>query len=388
MFVDDFHNGRSVGNASGIDFAQAGSGGVALFSRSKESRITYPYKDGFPREGYLEMDVLVDRAYSYSNFKLNDNIPCALLFTTDIQGGDVTWPGSAWLRACKDGTITFHIAGEKHEPGHKDKYKLEAKRTEFRFGAWARIGIGFGSAGSYIVLNGKIVAANPAHTQELGGGGTQQRSLGQPTIGEATSSFWRNNQHDGGFEGTVARVWVGGTQLKKPTEAPARKPTEAQVQNRQGHTKTACNPEDICKAFDLKIGFSAKPQAPTEVSGSFMGFPVEGVTANTTNSLSYDITPANLSLLTAKSYKIVLNARIELEEHSSARMGWLPLPIVVETKRIDKTVEIHVKKANGFREKGQVPLAELRAYQAGLGVTKTIKSAKPSVSIVSITEDP
>lgn len=150
----------------------------------------------------------------------------------------------------------------------------------------------------------------------------------------------------------------------------------------------SCKPENVCKAFDLKIGFSTKPQAPTEVSGSFMGFPVEGVTANTTNSLSYDVTPSNLSVLTAKSYKIALNARIELEEHTSARMGWLPIPVVIETKKIDKAVEIHVKKANGFRDKGQVPLAELKAYRAGLGVTTTIASAKPSVSIVSITEDP
>lgn len=158
-------------------------------------------------------------------------------------------------------------------------------------------------------------------------------------------------------------------------------------QGREAPQDTVCNPESVCKAFDLKIGFSAKPQAPTEVSGSFAGFPVEVVAANTTNSLSYDITPSNLSLLTGKSYKIVLKAQIELEEHTSARMGWLPLPVVVKTKTIDKIVEIHVRKANGYRDKGQVPLAELKAYRAGLGVTTTIESAKPSVLIVSITED-
>ncbi|MBP2231675.1 hypothetical protein J2847_004994 [Azospirillum agricola] len=212
LFVDDFNTHASRGNPYGVSFQGSGSEKRAVFKQKSESRIVYPFSEGFPREGTLEIDIRVDRGYSYSNFSLNEDNSCALIFTTDAQGGDVTWPGSAWLTVCKNGDVTFHIAGEKYEAGHKQKYKLQALGTDFRFGEWMRIGVSFGSGGRFIKVNGNIVASDRSQTQRLGGGGTHERSLGQPTIGEATSSFWKNNQHDGGFEGAVRRVWVATSQ--------------------------------------------------------------------------------------------------------------------------------------------------------------------------------
>lgn len=210
--IYDFIDGGPVsgwrGKAHGVTFGD----GVAKLSQMRESRIAYSYARGFPREGFMEMLVRVDEGYRYSHGSLMTQQSCALIFTTDVQGGDVTWLGSAWLYACANGDITFHLAGAKFKEGWEDRFRLKAQGTPFRFGEWARVGIAFGEEGQYILLNGVVVAANPDNRQKLDGGGNERGPQDQPTIGESVSSLWGNNQHEGGFDGAVAKVWVASTQ--------------------------------------------------------------------------------------------------------------------------------------------------------------------------------
>lgn len=203
---DDFRaSARTAGIGHGVTQLKGANGG-ANFSRRRESRIVYPYgATRLPRAGTLEWLINVSSGYFYSGGKLTEGAACALIFTTDIQNGDVTWPGSAWLYACGNGDIRFHIAGARYEAGGRPEFRLEAKATDFRFGQWHRLGVSFGDQGRFIMLDGKSVAGDVAMTQELGAGGTHQAAIDNPTIGESVSGFWPNNQHEGGFEGTLAR---------------------------------------------------------------------------------------------------------------------------------------------------------------------------------------
>jgi hypothetical protein len=74
-----------------------------------------------------------------------------------------------------------------------------------RYGEWHRLGVSYGNLGRAIMLDGVAVASDAGMTQALGAGGTHTASIDHPTIGESVSGFWPNNQHEGGFEGTVAR---------------------------------------------------------------------------------------------------------------------------------------------------------------------------------------
>lgn len=203
---DDFTASvKTVGIGHGVQLAKGPNGG-ASFSRRRESRIVYPYgATRLPRSGTLEWVINVSGGYFYSGGRLTENAACALIFTTDIQNGDVTWPGSAWLYVCGNGDIRFHIAGAKYEAGGRPEFRLEAKGTGFRYGRWHRVGVSYGSQGRQIMLDGRLVADDASMTQELGAGGTHQAAIDHPTIGESVSGFWPNNQHEGGFEGTLAR---------------------------------------------------------------------------------------------------------------------------------------------------------------------------------------
>jgi hypothetical protein len=185
---------------------------LGTFTRKNESRIEYSYDDGFPREGTIEFAIKVADAYKYSNYELKDNQNCALIFTTDIQGGDVTWSGSTWLYVCRNGDISFHIAGEKYAGGWNSKYKLKATATQFRFHEWHNIGVSYGSEGRYIYLDGELVASNSKQKQKLGAGGLHNKPTDHPTIGESVSSFWQNNQYEGGFEGWIDTFRVSKSQ--------------------------------------------------------------------------------------------------------------------------------------------------------------------------------
>jgi hypothetical protein len=202
----------SAGVPHGLQHIPGPDGG-AVFSRRNESRVVYPYaRSNLPRNGTLEWKVNIAGGYFYSGGKLTQNAGCALIFTTDIQNGDVTWPGSAWLYVCNSGEIRFHIAGARYEAGNRPDFRLEAKSTAFRYRQWHRIGVSYGHQGRSIMLDGVLVASDPDMTQPLGAGGTHTAAVDHPTIGESVSGFWPNNQHEGGFEGTVARFRASATE--------------------------------------------------------------------------------------------------------------------------------------------------------------------------------
>lgn len=199
--IRDELNGSTIGVASGIDWSEAIDGQGAVFRRSRESRIQYPH--GIPEQGTLEWWIRVDSSYRYSDFRLYENDQPALIFTTDVEGGDVTWPGSTFFYVARDGALSLRIATAKYD--RPQASPLVAKGTVFRFGDWHAIGISFGSEGEYIMLDGTVVAADATKTQSLGRGGTQERPIDVPTVGESVSAMWQNNQHEGGFEGVVDR---------------------------------------------------------------------------------------------------------------------------------------------------------------------------------------
>ncbi|ETR69262.1 MAG: hypothetical protein OMM_09760, partial [Candidatus Magnetoglobus multicellularis str. Araruama] len=132
-----------------------------------------------------------------------------MIFTTDIQGGDVYWPGSTWLYVYDSGKIYLRMIVEKYNTNGQ---VVVADGIDFEFGEWHTIGISFGSEGQYIMFDGQLVASEPTHTQELGRGGNHSTPADIPTIGESVSCFWTNNQHEGGFEGVVDTFRVSDTQ--------------------------------------------------------------------------------------------------------------------------------------------------------------------------------
>src|SRR5436853_3341561 len=84
--------------------------------------------------------------------------------------------------------------------------------TRFRFGEWHAIGISYGSEGQFIMVDDTVVASAPNLTQSLGRAGNHQTPLDVPTIGETVSHFWGYHQHEGGFEGVLARFRASARQ--------------------------------------------------------------------------------------------------------------------------------------------------------------------------------
>lgn len=212
LFVEEFISPVTTGDAHGIDYQTIDGRTVGVFERTNESRVQYPYDKGFPKQGTIELAINVSNAYHYRDYELQDNQECALIFTTDIQGGDVTWTGSSWVYVCKNGDISFHIAGEKFEAGWNEKYRLKATNTTFKFNEWHNIGLSYGSEGRYIYLDGKLVASNDKLKDELGAGGLHSNPIDHPTLGESVSGFWQNNQYEGSFEGMIDTFRVSTTQ--------------------------------------------------------------------------------------------------------------------------------------------------------------------------------
>lgn len=212
--LDNFDDGTTLGNGHGLVFVDTPDGqGIAL-SETRESCLIFPYENGFPRSGTFEMRVNVDYGYHYNAYvdsNLNITETGALLFTTDIQGGDVTWPGSAWLWVGSDGDLYFRVAQQQYGGGTDEV--LYAYDTSFRFDSWHTIGISYGSQGLALAVDGVVVGTLPENTQTLAGGGTHWESLGQPTIGESVPSFWSNNEFDGGFNGIVEAVRYSDVQM-------------------------------------------------------------------------------------------------------------------------------------------------------------------------------
>lgn len=194
--VIDELDGTSLGNPVGVEYVETPNGRGAVFSRRNQSRIQFPTQ--IPNEGTLEWRIKIDSGYEYQDYKLTENKPAALIFTT--AGPDVWYPGSTWVTANADGTLTLDMATTKYQ-GRKQT--LVAKNTNFRFGRWHSIGISYGSTGQYILLDGVVVASALQNTQRLGRGGTHDAAVDIPTIGEFVSRFWANNRYESGFEGIL-----------------------------------------------------------------------------------------------------------------------------------------------------------------------------------------
>ena len=164
-------------------------------------------------EGTLEWWIKVDRGYSYWAGVLHDGAANnwwgdgALIFTTDIAGGDVTWPGSTWLYV-RDSDILL-MMGTRMYGGY---ITSESLSNSFRFGEWHAIGISFGSGGHQIMVDGQLVVSDPTKTQPLGSGGNFSAPVDIPTIGESVSGFFGNNYYEGGFEGMVDRFRISSSQ--------------------------------------------------------------------------------------------------------------------------------------------------------------------------------
>lgn len=204
----DKFNRSTDGIAHGITYVRALGGEGAQFSRTAGSYIQYP--QGIPSQGTLEWWIKVDSGYSYHNFVLSRGQMRALIFTTDIAGGDVTWPGSAWLWVSANGKISFTLATSLG--GHTPPDQVIAQGTSLRFGQWHSIGVSYGNQGEAIEVDGKLVAMEPGNTQRLGRGGNHYRPLDVPTIGESVSHFWAPHQYSGGFDGVVARFRASAAQ--------------------------------------------------------------------------------------------------------------------------------------------------------------------------------
>ena len=202
--IMDELNGSSIGDTYGITYTDAIDGQGAIFSRENESRIQF--RD-IPGEGTLEWWINVRSGYIYSDYKLSQNQPTALIFTT--VGPDVWYPGSAFLYASSDGKLSLNMATTKYDGPTQ---LLIAPNTNFRFNQWHSIGVSFGSNGQYIMLDGVLVASAPQNKQKLGRGGTHDSSVDIPTIGELASGYWENNRYEAGFEGIVDRFRISNKQ--------------------------------------------------------------------------------------------------------------------------------------------------------------------------------
>lgn len=137
------------------------------------------------------------------------------------------------------------------------------------------------------------------------------------------------------------------------------------------------------ESFDIKVGFNAKPAAPVESSEKVLFFQVDGISGATALKMRYDIAPAKKAKLTAKGYVMSLKAEVRLDKTTS--MGWFG---VGENSSIVKMVDVPLDKKNGYRASGEVLLSELQSYAHGLGVTVTTKASRPTVTVVSISEEP
>lgn len=197
--IMDELNGSTLGNAYGITYTATPNGQGAVFQRSMESRIEYPFAKGLPHEGTIEMLIKVTKAYSYYNYVLNDNINYAYIFTTN--SADVWYKGAMWFVGYNNGDVTLQTALTSTPTSHS----LSATGTSFRYNEWHVVSFSYGSQGQYICIDGQIVASNPSYTETLQTCGNGSGNYDQPIIGETHSVKWQNNQYESGIEGVLDR---------------------------------------------------------------------------------------------------------------------------------------------------------------------------------------
>ena len=190
-------NGSTIGIANGITYIETPYGQGAVFSRSRESRIEYPFSMGLPHEGTIEMLIKVSKAYQYENFALRDNHSNAFIFNTGPS--DVWYLGAMWLTGNNLGEISLTTALTATPTAHT----LSASTTNFRFNEWHILSFSYGSQGQYLKVDGQIVASNSNYKETLQTCGNWDSKRNNPTIGEMKSVFWSNNQYDQGIEGIL-----------------------------------------------------------------------------------------------------------------------------------------------------------------------------------------
>ena len=205
--VEDKLAGSSIGQPAGIRWVRALDDRGAVFSAANSSRIEYPGL--IPLEGTLEFWIKVNSGYHYANSQFNANQDVAMIFSSDAQGGDVTWPGTTILTVSRSGTLSYRMATKM---GDTSTMPIEARGTKFRFAEWHALGVSYGGQGEYIMLDGRIVASAPKRTQTFGQAGNHQEPLDIPTIGETVSHFWAHHRYEGGFEGILAAFRVSAKQ--------------------------------------------------------------------------------------------------------------------------------------------------------------------------------
>jgi len=202
VYYEDF-NGSIQGIQHGITFTNTPTGQGAVFSRVNESRIEYPFANGFPREGTIEYRINVDSGYHYSDYVLNDHLSSAMIFNTGHA--DQWYPGAMWLGVSDTGDVTLGTATAIGPQGHG----LAASGTGFSFGTWHTVGMSFGSLGQYIMVDGSLVGANAAYTETMHSGDHDQDN---PTLGQLVETDWGHNQYSAGFEGVIDTFRVSDVQ--------------------------------------------------------------------------------------------------------------------------------------------------------------------------------
>ncbi|MFA5971702.1 MAG: T9SS type A sorting domain-containing protein [Lentimicrobiaceae bacterium] len=205
VIIDEL-NGSTLGTATGITYTTTPSGQGAVFTRTSESRIEYPFSMGLPHQGTIEMAINVAKGYSYDNYTLRDNQSSAMIFNTGPS--DVWYLGAMWLSVDVSGGISLSTALTATPTWHT----LSAQNTNFRFNEWHIVSFSYGSQGQYLKVDGQLVASNPSYTETLQACGNWGSNRDIPTIGEIKSVFWGNNRYDQGFEGILDRFRASDVQ--------------------------------------------------------------------------------------------------------------------------------------------------------------------------------
>lgn len=126
--VEDKLAGSTIGSPAGIRWTHALGDRGAAFAAADSSRIEYPGL--IPREGTLEFWIDVNGGYHYENGQFKANQNDAMIFSSDAQEGDVTWPGTTKLFVGRKGRVSFWMATNKYN--QPSSPETEARNTKFR----------------------------------------------------------------------------------------------------------------------------------------------------------------------------------------------------------------------------------------------------------------